>query len=67
MEEYKGLTISEFIEILKRFPQDAKIGTCEMDTETHCIWISNNISITDLELEGDVKGSENERCDYYIW
>ncbi|MGL4801910.1 MAG: hypothetical protein ACRC18_06565 [Cetobacterium sp.] len=68
MEEYKGLTVSELIMILKRFPGNARIGTAHYDSEDSCMYTSNSVSISKFDDTADeVIGLSEEKCDYYIW
>lgn len=59
----KGVTISEFIDILKKYPQDAKIGILDYDNGE--MYSTNNIHI--WKWNEDINELEDEKCDYYIF
>ena len=59
----KGVTISEFIDILKKYPQDAKIGI--LDYYNGEMYGTNNIHI--WKWNEDINELEDEKCDYYIF
>lgn len=61
--EIKGITISEFIDILKKYPQDARIGILDYDNGE--MYGTNNIHI--WKWSEDINELEDEKCDYYIF